>query len=202
MPAKKTTPTEIAQLKVTLHGTKPPIWRRIEVPHNIRLDTLHIVLQIIMDWHDSHLHQFIMNAGNRDTAVYYSATDDDLGFDLFDGPPMRNEGKARLNELLTAPKSKIVYEYDFGDTWEHDIVLEKLLPPESGVRYPRCTAGKRSGPPEDVGGIGGYAMLLEALANPGNPNAQELVEWVDEGFDPEAFDLDAINTQLRRIRIR
>ncbi len=201
MPAKQTAPTEIAQIKVTLHGSKPPIWRRIEVPLNMRLDTLHRVLQIIMGWEDEHLHQFIVNAGDRGNTVYYGVTDADLGFDPFDWQDMRNERKTRLSDILTAPKSKFVYEYDFGDSWDHDIVLEKIVPHQPGVHYPRCVAGKRSGPPEDVGGIWGYTELLDALAHPTDPDVQELLEWVDEDFDPQAFDLESINARLHRVRL-
>ncbi|MCL5275037.1 MAG: plasmid pRiA4b ORF-3 family protein [Chloroflexi bacterium] len=201
MPAKQTAPAEIARLKVTLRGSKPPIWRRIEAPSNIRLDKLHDVLQIIMGWKYAHLHQFIVNAHDRTNTVFYGAIDSDMGFNQFDDLNMRNESKARLNEILTAPKSRIIYEYDFGDSWEHDIVLEKLLPPEPGVKYPRCIAGKRNGPPEDVGGIWGYAHLLDAITHPASSDDRELIEWVGGDFDPEAFDLEAINARLRRIRL-
>ena len=101
-----------------------------------------------------------------------------------------------------APKGKLIYEYDFGDSWEHVVELEKILTPEPGASYPRCTAGKRSGPPEDCGGIWGYADLLDALADPSHPEHDNLLEWVGGEFDPELCDLEAINQALHPPRSR
>jgi Plasmid pRiA4b ORF-3-like protein len=90
-----------------------------------------------------------------------------------------------------------VYEYDFGDGWEHVVLLEKVLPPEQGVDYPRCTAGKRACPPEDVGGVWGYESFLETIRDPSHPEHDDMLEWAGGEFDPEQFDLNAANEALR-----
>jgi hypothetical protein len=186
MPRATAAPERIYQLKVTLRGSKPAIWRRVEVADSVTLAKLHSILQTAMGWYDSHLHQFVVGD------AYYGVPHPDMD--------VRDERRFKLNQALTAPKQKIVYEYDFGDSWEHEIVLEKVLAPEPGATYPRCTDGKRACPPEDCGGIWGYAELLEAISDPEHPEHEEMSEWLAEDFDPEAFDLDEVNVQLRRVR--
>ncbi|HTQ80416.1 MAG TPA: plasmid pRiA4b ORF-3 family protein [Thermoanaerobaculia bacterium] len=176
------------QLKVTLVGSRPPIWRRLKVSGNLHLGRLHQVLQIAMGWEDVHLHLFAVGR------TVYSPPDPELGF------PQQNERKVLLREVLTREKERLRYEYDFGDGWEHSIVVEKILPPEPGGGAPVCLAGKRSCPPEDCGGIFGYEQLLEALRDPSHPDHRDLASWVGEDFDPEAFDLKAVNSALARLR--
>ena len=189
-PKKQPAETQIYQLKITLRDSKPPIWRRIQVPGDISLEKLHWVIQEAMGWTNSHMHQFI----HRET--YYGVSmKDDFG----DFHEMKNEKTVKLNQLVSRPKAKFVYEYDFGDSWEHEILLEKILPPESGVRYPVCLTGKRACPPEDCGGVWGYAGFLEAIQNPNHPEHDDMLEWIGGSFDPEAFDLDAVNRVLGRI---
>lgn len=178
----------IYQLKVTLKGTKPPIWRRIQVPADTRLGKLHRILQTVMGWTDSHLHQFIVGE------TFYGVPDRDFDLDV------RSERTVRLDQVLPAPKAKIVYEYDFGDSWEHELLLEKIVPPDPATRYPICLAGKRACPPEDVGGVWGYAEFLETITSPDHPEHEEMLDWVGGEFDPEEFDLQAVNSQLARIR--
>lgn len=175
------TTSRIYELKVTLAGTRPPIWRRLRVKSDITLFKLHGILQRVMGWMDGHLHQFVA----RDTT--YGELDPELP------GPRENERKARLSEVLRKPKDRLMYEYDFGDGWRHLVVLEQVLEAEEGARYPYVVAGKRACPPEDSGGVGGYARLLEVLANPRHPEHRDLVEWVGGTFDPEAFDRDEIN---------
>lgn len=186
MPRATVAPERIYQLKLTLRGSKPPIWRRVEVADNITLAKLHAIMQTAMGWYDSHLHQFVVGD------AYYGVPHPDMD--------VSDERRLKLNQALTAPKQKIFYEYDFGDSWEHEILLEKVLAPEPGVTYPRCTAGKHACPPEDCGGIWGYAELLEAISDPNHPQHEELSEWLGEDFDPEAFDPVAVNAELRRLR--
>ncbi|PYS61939.1 MAG: hypothetical protein DMF76_09870 [Acidobacteria bacterium] len=107
-----------------------------------------------------------------------------------------DERKVRLNQLLIRVGAKIVYTYDFGDGWEHGIVLEKGLPIEPNMAYPLCTGGRGACPPEDCGGLGGFYNLLEALQNPRHPQHEELLEWVGEDYDPEKFSIEAINRIL------
>jgi hypothetical protein len=188
---KQPSETPIYQLKITLLGIKPPIWRRFQVPSDMNLAKLHQVIQEVMGWEESHMHQFKVGK------TYYGMT---YPNDFDDMPETRDERKARLNELVTRPKAKFIYEYDFGDSWEHEVVLEKVLPPEPGAKYPVCLEGKRACPPEDCGGVWGYANLLEVMQDEGHPEHEEMLEWLGEEFDPEKFDVEAVNKALRRIR--
>ena len=176
-------PPRILELKVTLRHIRPPIWRRFQVRDRLTLDQLHAVLQFVMGWTNSHLHEFTCR-GER-----YCTTDPELDLP----PPRADERQVRLGELLVKPNDQLTYEYDFGDGWEHEVVLERVVPHIPHTRYPIVIAGRRACPPEDCGGPGGYAHLLEALCNPAHPEHQDLTEWVGGSFDPEAFDLEALN---------
>lgn len=188
---QRSTETRIYQLKILLLGSAPPIWRRFSVSSDMKLGKLHQVIQIVMGWTNSHMHQF------KKGKIYYGTTYQDD----FDGmPETRDENKAQLSELVSKPKAKFVYEYDFGDSWEHEVVLEKILPPEPSVRYPRCIEGKRACPPEDCGGVWGYANLLEVIQDEGHPEHEEMLEWLGEAFDPEAFEVEAVNKALKRVK--
>lgn len=192
MPAKQPAhETHIYQLKVTLCDIKPPIWRRFHVPSDMKLGKLHQVIQIVMGWTNSHMHQFKVGK------TYYGTTYPDD----FDGmPETRDENKTKIAELVSKPKAKFVYEYDFGDSWEHEVVLEKILSPESGVHYPTCLEGTRACPPEDCGGVWGYANLLEVIEDEDHPEHEDILEWLGEEFDSEAFEVEAVNKALKRIK--
>jgi len=180
----------IYQLKVTLRGSRPPIWRRVLVPGKFSLRKLHQVIQLVMGWTDSHLHQFIIDG------QYYSIPSSE------DYEPVRDERRHSLSQIATREKRKFFYEYDFGDSWEHEIVVEKILSPESGVKYPACIKGKRACPPEDVGGLWGYETFLEAIGDPHHEEHDSYLEWVGGDFDPEACDLGEINQALARVKWR
>jgi hypothetical protein len=175
----------IFQLKITLNHIKPPIWRRVLVDSDIKLPDLHKIIQTVMGWTNSHLHQFVI--GNQ----YYSLPDDESYCKVTD------YSRVKLDSLFHAPKSKFIYEYDFGDGWEHSIVIEKILPREENTYYPICLDGKRSCPPEDSGGPFGYQNLLEILNNPEHEQYNEMMEWVGDYFAPEEFNLDEVNESLR-----
>lgn len=183
-PTKSST---VYQLKVTLRDSKPPIWRRIEVVDTTSLARLHHILQIVMGWTNSHLHQFVVNT------QFYS----DPTFEIDD---VANEQRVTLRQLALQPKMRFGYEYDFGDGWQHGILVEDIFPPEPDVVYPRCVKGKLACPPEDCGGIWGFYQLLETIQNPQHPDYQETLDWLDNEFDATAFDLDAINAQLRSVK--
>ncbi len=177
---------QIYQLKISLRYIRPAIWRRVQVPSDITLAKLHLIIQVAMGWYDSHLHQFIV-AGK-----YYGVPSSDDPFDL----DVKDERKTRLKQVLSKSKQKIVYEYDFGDGWEHEILLEKILEPERNVRYPRCIGGARACPPEDCGGTGGYENFLAAIRDPKHKEHDEYLDWIGGEFDPEEFDLKVVNSAL------
>jgi hypothetical protein len=180
----------IFQLKITLRGSRPPIWRRVLVPGNVTLLQLHGILQQVMGWTDSHLHQF------RVGEEYFGSSDLDLGEEI------RSEQRTRLNQVLSRPKDRMSYEYDFGDGWDHLVVLEKVLPSAPGVRFPMVVAGARACPPEDVGGIAGYEEFLEAIGDPLHPDHAAMVEWAGGDFDPEAFDVSEADRRFHRAAMR
>ncbi len=189
---KTKAPQAIYQLKVTLVGSKPPIWRRILVPDNITLGKLHMVLQVVMGWLDEHLHQFKMGM------ELYGVPDKENS--LF-GMSVQDENKTILSSLLLKEKDSITYDYDFGDDWEHKLTLEKRLPYDSTMQLPLCIKGKRACPPEDCGGIWGYMELIEIMSDPSHPEHEERAEWLEEAFgienfEPECFDLEETNATL------
>jgi len=175
-------------MKVTLKGIQPPIWRRIQVASTTTLAQLHRVIQRVMGWEGSHLYQFVV--GGRE----YS---DPNMLEEREGEDAR---RVTLATLVRGEKDKLLYEYDFGDSWEHELLVEKILPLEKAKRYPVCLTGKRACPPEDCGGIWGYAEFLEAMHDPQHPEHEEMMEWVGGEFDPEGFDLDEVNKNLESLK--
>jgi hypothetical protein len=178
----------IYQLKITLIGSKPPIWRRILVSNDTTLDKFHTVLQIAMGWTNSHLHQFISNG------LFYGIKDDDFGFDM----DIEDEDKYKLNQLLKSEKDTIIYEYDFGDGWEHKVLLEKIIHFNTDNKLPICTKGKRACPPEDCGGIWGYGDLIDILNDSEHSEHESMLEWLGDEFDSEALDIEQINKTLSK----
>lgn len=175
----------VYQFKVTLNGSKPPIWRRIQVRSDTTLYELHQILQVVMGWSDYHLHQFVISG------VSYGTPDPEFDFEV------KNEKMVKLNQVISEVKEKFIYEYDFGDSWEHVILLEKILPLDQDAACPICLAGKRACAPEDCGGIWGYYDFLEAIQNPKHPEHDEMLEWVGGSFDPEDFDLNVLNQEIK-----
>jgi hypothetical protein len=178
----------VYQIKVTLRGSKPPIWRRIQVTNETTLAQLHRILQHVMGWEGAHLYQFVV--GGREYG-------DPNMLEEMEGEDAR---RVTLATLVRGEKDQFHYEYDFGDGWDHELRIEKVLPFEAGKRYPVCLTGKRACPPEDCGGIWGYASFLEAIHDPQHPEHEEMVAWVGGAFDSEAFDLDEVNRELQRLK--
>ena len=180
-------------LKITLKDTHRPVWRRFVVPANIRLDDFHNTIQTIMGWDNGHLHAF--ETGNaRRSRKWYKASEhiDDDGWD--DSLP---EEKYTLQSLLSEKGAKIRYLYDFGDSWDHDILLENPNYDDPDQPAPIfCIKGVGACPPEDCGGVSGFEDFCEAIADPKHPKYKEFKEWYDGKYDPGHFDLDSINEEL------
>ena len=181
-------PIPIYELKVQLDDIAPPIWRRVLVSGSINLGKLHEVTQAVMGWTNSHLHEFIVGSDS------YSDPE-------FEIENTKNEFRYRLRRVAPREKNFLAYLYDFGDGWEHQIRVDRII--EGDDRYPGwpiCLEGARACPPEDCGGISGYEDFLEAIANPRHKQHHELLDWIGGSFDPEAFDIEAVNETLKRIK--
>ncbi len=181
--------TPIFQLRIDLKGISPPIWRRVLVPADATLDNLHDIIQAVMPWWDAHLHEF-----ERD-GVNYGIPNDDNWYPVVDSRTIA------LREVLPNAGVTINYQYDFGDSWDHKIRLEKVLDPDPDIVYPVCTKGKRACPPEDCGGIHGYMYMLEVMKDPKNDEYETYLDWLDDDFDPEAFDLEEANDGLHEMNL-
>jgi len=175
-------------MTITLQDVTPPVWRRVSIPSDTTLAEAQEVLITAMGWEGYHLCQSIID----DTA--YCVPDEEWDDDTVD------PRSVRLAEVVSAAESFIL-DYDFGDGWEHHVVVEDVVD-SAAPPHPQCLAGRRACPPEDAGGPGGYAELLEALADPGHEEHAAMLEWVGGSFDPDAFDLDAVNARLSRRRRR
>jgi hypothetical protein len=181
----------IVRADVHIIGIQPPVARTLELPLDLNLAQLHEVLQATFGWTDSHLHQF--NIGGL---TYGAPEFDEDGWSdrqIFEASSVR---LADFDIPYDAP-ILVFYEYDFGDSWTHLLELTRT-PREAGVKYPRCVAGSRSGPPEDVGGTSGYENFLEAWRDPAHDEHKDMRRWVGRKFDPERFNLDDNNKTIAR----
>ncbi|MGM0498059.1 MAG: plasmid pRiA4b ORF-3 family protein [Bacteroidota bacterium] len=177
---------EIYQLKIVLKEAKPPIWRRILVEPGILLVDLHRILQTTMGWTNSHLHLF------ADQKFEYAPAE-------FEVEDTMDSGSVRLKDILYTENQNILYEYDFGDGWEHEIRLEKIIEKEDGEKQiPRCIGGKRNCPPEDCGGIGGYEELLNIISDPDHEEHEGMLIWLGGEFDPDYFNKQEVNELLKQ----
>jgi hypothetical protein len=182
------------ELKITLLGVQPAIWRRVRVRGDMNLGLLHCVIQVAMGWTNSHLHQFVIGEERYTDPHFSSDMGPEAGVD-------RNEETAILMELLPQAKSQFGYEYDFGDSWEHLLEVEKILAPATASEpWAKCLDGKRACPPDDCGGPFGYEDFLKAIKNPRNPEHESMLEWIGGHFDPERFELEHINRCLRLLK--
>jgi hypothetical protein len=188
------TAAPVYQLKVVLADSKPVIWRQLQVPGNASLGWLHAVLQVAMGWTNSHLHHFL-TAGGR-----YS--DPRHNEDTGDGDNSAgDETKIKLAQVAPVEGSQFVYEYDFGDSWNHEITVEKILPPDAAVsKVALYLDGARACPPEDCGGPPGYDNLLKILKNRKHPEHESMLEWLGRPFDAGAIDLAGTNACLRKLK--
>lgn len=188
--SKATAP--IYQIKITLKDSKPPIWRRLLISSETTLPKLHDIIQAAMGWYDSHLHAFDIHGEHYSApSPYDSGHLQEMG--------MKSTNRVKLNKLITAESETFRYEYDFGDDWQHEILLEKILPADPKQKLPLCIKGKRACPPEDVGGVWGYDGFLEAINDPEHQEHESYLQWIGDDFDPETFDLDEVNERLKAI---
>lgn len=180
---------QIYQLKATIVGTEPPVWRRLLVPETATLLRLHEVLQAAFGWRDYHLHEFEIDG------VRYGTDDGEAS-----GPSQKSERRARLG-AVTEEATTFEYVYDFGDNWQHSLVVEKIVAAVPSVTYPACIAGSRACPPEDCGGVWGYADFLTSISDPAHPEHDSMLDWVGGAYDPENFDPSDFAHRLRRGRV-
>jgi hypothetical protein len=177
---------QIFHMRVTLADVRPTVWRRIAVPGGYTLDRLHRVIQLAMGWQDCHLHSFDIGS------VGYGVPDPDGMLEI------RDELDFRL-DAVAGKDTRFTYTYDFGDWWEHEIVVEDVLGPELDERYPTCDDGEGDCPPEDVGGVYGYERFREAISDPAHPDHDATVEWFGQRSQSREFDPDRVTALMRRM---
>jgi Plasmid pRiA4b ORF-3-like protein len=181
----------VYELKITLRGSNPAIWRRVQVPGSIQLNRLHDVFQVVMGWTDSHLHQFI------DAPIVYSVPSGDD----YSRVERLDERRFCLADILRQENAAFIYEYDFGDGWVHEVVVEKIRSADPKKKYAVCLDGENACPPEDCGGIWGYYELLKAVKNPKHKEHRQMLDWLGARFYPGQFDLQKLNATLRGLEI-
>jgi Plasmid pRiA4b ORF-3-like protein len=178
------------QIRVALAEIEPAIWRRLIVPRSFHLGQLHRVIQAAFSWWDSHLHEFrIGGLSYRDAEVCEPEFEDDArSFD---------ESEVRLLDFDRSEGLSFLYVYDFGDNWKHVVEFERLLALDPAPRAASCIDGARARPPEDVGGVHGYANFLDIIADPDNPEHRDIKRWAGGHFDPEWFDREMTDKDVR-----
>jgi hypothetical protein len=190
----------VVQVRVELAKVTPTVWRRLLVPGDVMLAKLHRIVQASMGWSDSHLYAF------RVGGTVYGDLDDDSDDDFDD--PDDGEGDGATLSVLEAlealealdERDELLYEYDFGDGWQHTIAAEEIRPQLNALKFAVCLGGERACPPEGVGGPEGYRAFLVAIGDPGHQDHRALTEWVGGSFDPARFDVAAANVALQLIR--
>ncbi|MEK7101538.1 MAG: plasmid pRiA4b ORF-3 family protein [Patescibacteria group bacterium] len=204
---------DVFVFKVTLNDCTPRVWRRIEVPATYTFFDLHCAIQDAMGWIDSHLHAFRIDTrgqskskqkNERGTIITIEFPNPEGNDEYSD--ECYDERKEKIAEWFGTRMTQCVYEYDFGDSWDHTVLFEKKVPCESGVTYPRCTAGKNACPPDDCGGVGGYDDLQKIMKNPAHEEHADMLEWLcikdAEEFDPKHFDPAEVEFQDPKKRLK
>jgi hypothetical protein len=182
-----TSPTEsIVTLRVEIKHIEPLIWRRVAVRPSMNLMTLHKVIQAVMGWLDYHLWEFVVD-------------DRKYGMPDPDRPHVKNGATTQLAAILNLGMTELDYVYDFGDNWEHRIVVEQTAEVETGAKYPRFLGGERRCPPEDCGGPPGYFDFIDNIARKNSKKAKQALDWYGGPYDPNDIDEEQINITLRRI---
>lgn len=220
------------QLRISLNGIKPKIWRKFLVENSISFKKLHKIIQTVMGWEDCHLYEFCVNGERitpedegfnmaeasfrslhnsqdflefmkqQDMSNRHAILDTDKVNAMMDNirknkPKQIFSINTKISELLKSEGQKFEYLYDFGDNWEHSIVIEKIMEKDLSIKYPICIAGERVCPPEDCGSVFGYYELMKIRKNKNHPDYEDMiVEWLGEDYDPELFVLDWVNARL------
>jgi hypothetical protein len=174
-------------VRVTLQDIHPPVWRRLLIPGSVRLDKLHLIIQAAFGWWNDHLHDFRIGSARYGTHI------DDYPEDELD------EKTVTVLQALEGTR-RFSYEYDFGDSWEHEVVVEDCWRMPLGLKFGVCVDGQNACPPEDVGGCHGYAGFREAVADPNHDEHERMLTWVGGSFDPTEFDLGLANARLQKVR--
>jgi hypothetical protein len=170
------------QFKVTLLGIKPPIWRRILVPCDYSFWDLHVAIQDAMGWLDYHLHEFHVRDPVTRRELLFGLPNDDGWADELEMLP---DWAFPVARFITLADRSVRYEYDFGDDWQHSLLLERLA-------YPVCVGGRRACPPEDCGGVGGYESMLDTIRDPTDEDHESMLVWLGGAYDPDHFDKDLV----------
>lgn len=186
---RRVEPPRVYQLKVTLMETDPPIWRRLRVPGDTTLARLDRIIQAAMGWTNSHLHTF--TAGG----VVYADPSPEWEIEV------RNERRSRLDGIAREEGEAFIYEYDLGDSWRHQVLVEEVRVEPGDTEGYLCLGGEMACPPEDSGGVGGYYEKLACLRDPDHEEYEETKTWIESvaggAFNPDAFDLEAVNRALK-----
>jgi hypothetical protein len=183
----------VYKMLVVLEESSPRIWRRFVISANSTLYQLHKTLQIVMGWTECHLHEFLIDG------KHYGEPSPEYDGSLAE---MLNHRKFKIYHVVPSVGGKFKYIYDFGDGWQHNITVEDMYPKTEGERYPICLTGANACPPEDSGNLPGYYEKLQIMKDPAHPEYEDIKEWMGPDFDPAAFDLVAVNLDLRNISRR
>lgn len=186
--------SDVVRLKIALVDTEPSIWRQVDVPASASLKDMHSIIQAAMGWQNCHLHQFHVGKQTINGPGF-----DDPGFS---GERSISAARVQLGELIARKVKRFAYVYDMGDSWEHELRIEKVLPAEPQTTYPRFVDGAGRCPPEDIRGLPGFYNFLEALEDPAHPDHEDLVDWYGGSFDPSDLDEPAIKKRLARLAPR
>jgi hypothetical protein len=178
--------SKILQFKITLRDSKPEIWRRFQVEDTLMFHDLHLVIQTVMGWSNSHLYQFIYEGNN------YIGNPE-----MLEQEDIADDKDVALSAIFDKPKISMEYEYDFGDSWEHDLILEKIIESDLNRNYPNCLEGKMNCPPEDSGGIFGFYENMKIFKNKKHREHKEIKEWIGKDYNPDFFDLQTVNENLK-----
>jgi hypothetical protein len=184
---------KIFQIKVRLLETSPIVWRTFLISSNVTLHRLHLVLQDVMGWYNYHLYRFQVGSDE------YGEPNLDNDFYELD---FKNSKRAKLGNIIKEKNSIFLYEYDFGDGWEHQLLVEDILETDPEKQYPVCIAGENACPREDSGGTHGYAEMMEIIQNPAHEEYRSTKTWLGKGFNPRKFDIESVNKRLSKMHLK